>query len=339
MINDNTNFFEIIDNFKKIKHIESISIVKSRLNFLPKITIAIPTYNRPHLLKEAIDSAINQLDFEEYDIIVLDNNPERDCETETLLKSYSNPKISYFKNSQNIGMVGNWNRCFEISSGKWVVLLHDDDLLLPSFLCDTFKILEKKKDIGILKPLNFKIQHPISSGTFKKIPKKNNELKQLYDISFYYGQTIGVPSGIIYKKEPILAIGGFNDEYYPTADFCLMVLFSKHYKVFTLNEYLSIYRIGQNESMNIKTLTGFLTNDYYLLKQLITENFPIKFITMGFLRHRTNNMAKALKRIWNKKFNFNMNLLNLKPINPLLGKFYHIIIRMYFRMCILIRKI
>jgi cellulose synthase/poly-beta-1,6-N-acetylglucosamine synthase-like glycosyltransferase len=80
------------DNFSKIKFIKS-KLVYGDLNFnkTPLITIAIPTYKRPDLLEEAINSALNQIDFIDYEVIVVDNDPDSDTETEKLLKSYKNP--------------------------------------------------------------------------------------------------------------------------------------------------------------------------------------------------------------------------------------------------------
>ena len=53
-------------------------------------------------MKEAVDSALNQIGFDEYDVIVVDNDPDRDDETEKLMLNYNNPKLSYYKNMKNI---------------------------------------------------------------------------------------------------------------------------------------------------------------------------------------------------------------------------------------------
>lgn len=84
----------------------------------------------------------------------MDNNPERGCETEKLMMSYSNnPMISYYKNADNLGMVGNWNRLFTLAKGKYVVMLHDDDLLLPTFLSECVK-LAKRLNADLIRPLS-----------------------------------------------------------------------------------------------------------------------------------------------------------------------------------------
>ena len=154
MVDKNTNFFEIVDNFAKIENIESICVFESNLDFIPKVTIAIPTFNRTDLLKEAIDSALNQINYSNYDVVVVDNNPQRGCETEKLMISYEDSRLSYYKNRENIQMTGNWNRLFTLAKGEYVVMLHDDDLLFPDFLKECISLIDNEPKIGILKPLS-----------------------------------------------------------------------------------------------------------------------------------------------------------------------------------------
>ncbi len=339
MVDKNTDFFKIVDNFIKTTQIPSIPIIESRLDFIPKITIAIPTYKRPDLLKEAIDSAINQIEYTDYDIMVVDNDPTRNCNTEQLVSSYKEKRLSYYKNTKNIGMVENWNRLFVLAKGEWVVMLHDDDLLFSNFLKETTKILTEKEDIGILKPFNFICKTIPTNNFINNSQSKNIHLKRIYDISFYYGNILGVPSGIIFKRKQIELLGGFNNDYYPTSDYCFFALFSKYYKIYTLNRYLSIYRIAQNESLNIKTLHAFVYNDYFLIQEnLKSYKIPVFFIK-NYLRHRTENQAQAMSQIWNSNFNYNMKDLGITPIPKILGLIFHIIIRSFMYYAILIKRI
>ena len=97
---------------------------------MPLVSIVIPTYKRVSTLRETLDSAIRQTGNHNYEILVVDNNPERGDETELLMAEYVSVKnLLYFKNTANIGMAGNWSRCSELAHGEWVVLIHDDDLL------------------------------------------------------------------------------------------------------------------------------------------------------------------------------------------------------------------
>ena len=135
MADKQNDFFKIEDHFKETDNIPSIPVFENHLTEVPRFTIAIPTYKRNKYLREALESAINQITNEPYEIIVVDNNPERDDDTELLMTRYKDVKgLSYYKNSENLGMFGNINRCFTINPSQYIILLHDDDVISKNFL-------------------------------------------------------------------------------------------------------------------------------------------------------------------------------------------------------------
>ena len=92
----------------------------------PKISIAIPTFNRRSLLGKTIDSVLEQ-SYPNLEIIISDN-----CSTDgtsDLVSAYCDERIIYFRQSENLGMVGNWNFCLEHATGEFFLLLSDDDML------------------------------------------------------------------------------------------------------------------------------------------------------------------------------------------------------------------
>lgn len=134
------------DHFKEISDGPATLIFGDESRPASLITIAIPTYLRVSTLNDAIASAINQTRFTDYEIIVVDNNPIRNDETETLMEQYrSIPNLRYYKNSRNLGMTGNWNRLYELAKGDWVVMLHDDDMLAPVYLRTIAEVIKHSK--------------------------------------------------------------------------------------------------------------------------------------------------------------------------------------------------
>jgi glycosyltransferase involved in cell wall biosynthesis len=69
------------------------------------------------------------------EIVVSDNSlePETEWVANELLENWPGP-ASYVRNVPGVGMVGNFNRCVELSTGRWIQILHDDDYLLPGGL-------------------------------------------------------------------------------------------------------------------------------------------------------------------------------------------------------------
>ena len=92
----------------------------------PLVSILIPAYNRPHTLKIAVDSVLNQT-YPNIEIIICDDSTD-DRVKEMLvpyLESYS--FIKYYKNEKNL-LVKNWHKCFNLASGEYINYLMDDDV-------------------------------------------------------------------------------------------------------------------------------------------------------------------------------------------------------------------
>lgn len=135
----------------------------------PFFTIAIPVFNRLDFFKEALNSVLNQT-YSDFEIVIVD-----DCSTDgtwEYIKTIKDKNIRIFRNSENIGIVPNWNRCISESRGKWFKFLMSDDLLFP----DSLYILN-----GLIRkyPENFII---VTSGiTFKEINSVKNLLNNTKD--------------------------------------------------------------------------------------------------------------------------------------------------------------
>ena len=58
-----------------------------KMNFMPKVSIIIPVFNGANYLQEAIDSALQQ-DYENLEIIVINDGSTDEGKTEAIAKSY-----------------------------------------------------------------------------------------------------------------------------------------------------------------------------------------------------------------------------------------------------------
>ncbi|RMC99280.1 glycosyltransferase family 2 protein [Aquitalea palustris] len=98
----------------------------------PKLSIAIPTYNRSQFLQGALDrlfasDAILDAQIE----IVISDNASTD-NTEDIIHSASEKygkEIHYFRNEKNLGIDGNIHQVVNRSNGEYVWMLSDDDVI------------------------------------------------------------------------------------------------------------------------------------------------------------------------------------------------------------------
>ena len=99
------------------------------------VSIIIPTFGRPLLLKRAIESCLNQT-FDNLEIIVVDDNgvgKENQLETEIIISEFiESGKVRYFPLKENRGGATARNYGAEMSNGEYLCFLDDDDEFYPS---------------------------------------------------------------------------------------------------------------------------------------------------------------------------------------------------------------
>ena len=108
------------------------------------LTIAIPTYNRLEKLKICLKRLMEQKKIEQIEIIVSDNastDGTGEYMTELVKKAEN---IRYYRNTENVGPDKNFLNCFDKAVGEYVLLLGDDDFLLPMAVEHLLDTLEKK---------------------------------------------------------------------------------------------------------------------------------------------------------------------------------------------------
>lgn len=296
---------EIKDNFKKINHSKSILKTPRERILKYDLTVCIPTYNRPKLLKEAILSCLHQQESPlKVLIIVVDNCQELNNENEKIVCNINdkyNSNILYYQNSDNLGMFGNWNRCIELAKSDWISILHDDDLLVPDCYQKWNKLLQILRDSkdAYMKSycIPFKDITEIQNKNFKH-KKHSVKLIKLSKTDFLYSTNIGIfgmpTAGVLLRRQAFIDIGGYNDEFYPSDDaFISYRLFANGYNAFYTPTPLGYYRYAVNTSYRLETQIGWMSNllEYQkclkmqgILEKKFVEYFGIAEVTVFFER-------------------------------------------------------
>lgn len=93
-----------------------------------KVSICIPTYNGARYLEACLDSVLSQT-YKNIEILVVD-----DGSTDATLKILgryvaSDQRIRLVRNvvvsnEHNLGLVGNWNHCIELSQDEWIKFVY-----------------------------------------------------------------------------------------------------------------------------------------------------------------------------------------------------------------------
>ncbi|MCD7763660.1 MAG: glycosyltransferase [Lachnospiraceae bacterium] len=95
------------------------------------LSITIPTFNRCNELKKNLAAIYPQIQNRNVELIVSDNASTDG--TEEYMKDFTreHPEVRYYRNNNNLGFDGNFMKCFQYASGKYIYILGDDDYLQP----------------------------------------------------------------------------------------------------------------------------------------------------------------------------------------------------------------
>jgi glycosyltransferase involved in cell wall biosynthesis len=114
-----------------------------KLAEVPKITVALPTFNGARHLREALASIQAQKGVA-FDLVVSDDRSED--ETLEIVRRVVGDRARVSVNSERLGLAGNWNRCVELSQTEWVAIFHQDDVMRPAHLAAHKPILGPDTD-------------------------------------------------------------------------------------------------------------------------------------------------------------------------------------------------
>lgn len=287
-----------------------------------------------------------------YEIIVVENTDDfyASSKLEEILQDYRG-KLTYYRNKQNLGLFGNWNRCLSLAKGKWVCILHDDDILMDDYIVKMEGYIRQTSQNTALisgKALNFytnqaelKYKHiaPVPKTLFwycKKILKKM--LKFLFfgifpkHISKKNANEIIInnsiyPSCLLHNKELCIKMGGYNQNFYPSDDWLFHIRCALHSDVYLVDYISHKYRYDINESFSKKTIIG--TFIIYCLN--INKNAKINSIYKNYLIKQfceavfVNSGIEGVKEEvedFISQYNIDTSPIRLKE--NLVGKFYNI---------------
>ncbi len=122
----------------------------------PFVSIGLPVYNGSAYLPEALDSIAAQ-SLTDYEVVICDNASTDRTQAICEARAQKDSRIRYSRNSSNIGADRNYDRSFELSSGKYFLTLAHDDRLHPEYLENVVRVLESDPAIVFCHTRAFRI--------------------------------------------------------------------------------------------------------------------------------------------------------------------------------------
>jgi glycosyltransferase involved in cell wall biosynthesis len=197
----------------------------------PLVTVVVPTYRRPAMLRRAIQSVLRQ-HFSDFRVCIYDN--ASGDETDSVVGEFqrNDSRIEYIRRATNIGAYGNFVDGANRVETPFFVFLPDDDLMLPHLLEVAMQGFQTHSEaaFSILPTLHMSPRGLLLDAYMLRWPKGLIPAPEGLLCALRYGNP-GLPAMLI-RKEVWREFGGFDQATCPADDLDFQLRVMAHLPVF-----------------------------------------------------------------------------------------------------------
>ena len=204
----------------------------------PEISVLMPAYNAEKYIASAIDSILSQ-SFSNFEFIIInDGSTDR---TKEIIQSYKDPRI-LLHNQPNSGIAKALNVGLSLATTDLIARFDADDIALPHRLALQYKTF--KEDSLLL----------VVGSSVNYIDEEGNEVFEWKPPAFSDRDIKSLPkticpfihSSVMYKKDPILDMYGYNEHAHSFEDHLLWMQVMSKGRVLNIREPLIKVRLNAN---------------------------------------------------------------------------------------------
>lgn len=228
------------------------------------VSICIPTYNRAGMVGKAIDSALAQ-SYTNIEVLVVDNASGDDIES--VIAGYDDTRLRFFKNKENLGLFGNFNRCIELSKGKYIHILNSDDYIDSNFTKTCVEFLKAHPNVM----MTFSSSVVLSDKEPIKVAVSDHDIiypaPELFRM-LLTDNPVTCPSVMI-RREVYDAVGLFSCEYPYGGDYYQWLKISKKFDAAFVANAILYYREGDHTETSrllLKSPSGYIDTIKILIR-------------------------------------------------------------------------
>ncbi|MBL8014072.1 MAG: glycosyltransferase [Candidatus Omnitrophica bacterium] len=227
----------------------------------PTISIVMSVYNGSEFLHAAIDSILNQ-SYQNFEFIII--NDASTESTEDIVKSYTDSRIVYVRNSTNLGLTANLNKGLALARGEFVARQDDDDVSSPDRLEKQLQFLVTHPDIMIVGSIVNLIDREGKVFSTWRMPTEDKEIKELLNkgSAFCHG-------AVLFRKVAVDTVGGYREKAKYVEDYDLWLRLAERYQMANIEQPLYSLRRSIS-SISTKNLDKQIGN-HLLVRALSKE--------------------------------------------------------------------
>ena len=166
-------------------------------------------------------------------------------------RSRLDPRLKYHRNPRRMGLAGNWNEILARASGQFVILLGDDDLLLPEFVAKLMAAASSETSVVFC-------NHYVMDGNGRRLERETRECTLHFHRADLPAGQVRVPavsawqlaicpSAVLVRTADAMRLGFRNDLNSPDVEFFIRLAHDGARFDF-LPDFLSEFRVHSNSA-------------------------------------------------------------------------------------------
>ena len=203
----------------------------------PLVSFVVPTFNYAHFLPEAIASIVGQKGAP-FEVIVVD-----DGSTDNPRGAVAAfPQVRLLRQS-NRGLPASRNAGAAAARGTFLVFVDADDRLLPGALETWLELFAERPECGFVHGAYRSVD---ASWTPIWEPEPFAIHENGYELLLSKGNLIGCPATVMYRKDRLLEVGGFDERLAANEDYDLYLRMLQRFPVALSDQIVAEYRYHQS---------------------------------------------------------------------------------------------
>ncbi|HET6246290.1 MAG TPA: glycosyltransferase [Tepidisphaeraceae bacterium] len=99
----------------------------------PFWSVMIPTFNPGSFLEQALSSILAQDPGPDQMQIAVVDDASTGSDPEPIVRKIAGDRVTIHRQPKNLGLARNWNDCIARAGGRWIHIMHQDDVVLPGY--------------------------------------------------------------------------------------------------------------------------------------------------------------------------------------------------------------
>lgn len=242
----------------------------------PLWSVMIPTYEPSAYLEETVRSVLDQDPGPAVMQIAIVDDASPSDRAKAVVDRLAPDRIEFIRQPANIGLARNWNTCIERSRGRWVHILHQDDLVLSGFYESLGQAAAACPEAGAVFCRHAFIAPDGHWNGLSQLESRESGFLDGWLERICEGQRLQCPS-IVVRREVYEELGGYDPSLKYVLDWEMWVRIASRHRFYYDPRILACYRIHPSSETSRLEKQQLISQDCKAGIELVRSHVPPRF--------------------------------------------------------------